>query len=175
MHQTDPKWETLNPKLSSSVLYVRLQNYAKLNWHLESPSFNLASICCWIALFQCTVSCWGCIWCWVTWWCVTLVTVSINLPITPPAAIPWRTCITCRLTILCQNTSGTKPKGKLKGFRDSVYKVRINRNMKIQLVRIKDKEGNPQVFDFHIYLFGGDVMGQGHGLQSDGFPIVAFP
>ena len=25
------------------------------------------------------------------------------------------------------------------------------------------------------YLFGGDVIGQGHGLQSNGLPIVAFP
>ena len=25
------------------------------------------------------------------------------------------------------------------------------------------------------YLFGGDVIGQGQGLQSDGWPIVAFP
>ncbi len=30
-------------------------------------------------------------------------------------------------------------------------------------------------FGFFIYLFGGDVIGQGHGLQSDCFPIVAFP
>lgn len=37
---------------------------------------------------------------------------------------------------------------------------------------IKDREGNAHVF---IYLFGGDVIGQGHGLQSDGFPVVAFP
>ena len=31
------------------------------------------------------------------------------------------------------------------------------------------------VFGFLTHLFGGDVIGQGHGLHSDGFPIVAFP
>ena len=55
------------------------------------------------------------------------------------------------------------------------YKVRINRNIKKQLVVIRVREGSIQVFGFLIYLFGGDVIGQGHGLQSDGFPIVAFP
>lgn len=50
-----------------------------------------------------------------------------------------------------------------------------NRNIKIQLVRIRDNEGIPQAFDFYIYLLGGDVIGQGHGLQSDAFPMVAFP
>ena len=27
----------------------------------------------------------------------------------------------------------------------------------------------------HTNLLGGDVIGQGHALQSKGFPIVAFP
>ena len=55
------------------------------------------------------------------------------------------------------------------------YKVRINRNIKKQFVVIRVREGSIQGFGFLIYLFAGDVIGQGHGLQSDGFPIVAFP
>lgn len=47
--------------------------------------------------------------------------------------------------------------------------------MKKQLVITRDREGNAQVFSFLIHLFGGDVIGQGHGLQSDDLPIVAFP